>query len=136
MGFLTLTGGLEVIEITDTQIRIKNYVASKCYNPTGGLTSRSPAGIDMNEAHFTISEVNKFTLIGCDDVAYIEGFQGRNFTSGCVSVCSDSQDVRTGSCSGSGCCQIAVPKGLKAFDVEMRSMNNHKGVREDTLAFC
>ncbi|KAM7481502.1 hypothetical protein LguiB_006085 [Lonicera macranthoides] len=82
----------------------------------------------MNTAHFTFSELNKFMLVGCDDLATIEGYQGRNFTSGCMSVCSDSQDVRSGSCSGSGCCQVSIPKGLKGFDVELRSTRNHTQV--------
>ncbi|KAM7478192.1 hypothetical protein LguiA_026405 [Lonicera macranthoides] len=58
-------------------------------------------------------------------VAIIEGYMGRNFTSGCMSVCSDSRNVLNGSCSGSGCCQIPIPKGLKGFDVELRTMRDH-----------
>lgn len=123
------SGNLEVIEITDTQVRIKNFVASNCYNQTGGLMRSNPAWIDLGETYFTISEVNKFMLIGCDDFALIAGVQGRNFTSGCVSLCSNSQDVLDGFCSGIGCCQTSIPKGLKAFNAALSSLRNHTRVR-------
>ncbi|KAM7481495.1 hypothetical protein LguiB_006078 [Lonicera macranthoides] len=119
------TSSLEVIEITDTHIRIKTFVSFNCYNQSGGLMDWRSWSSQLNDAHFTFSELNKFMLVGCDDLAIIEGYRGRNFTCGCMSVCSDSQDVRSGSCTGSGCCQISIPKGVKAFDVELNSRRNH-----------
>ncbi|KAM7478185.1 hypothetical protein LguiA_026398 [Lonicera macranthoides] len=133
MGFLTLTGNLEVIEITDTHIRIKTFVSFNCYNRSGGLINRTSLSSELNRANFMNSELNKFILVGCDDLATIEGNLGRNFTSGCMSVCSDSQDVLSGSCSGSGCCQISIPKGLKGFEVELSSKRNHTEVSSFNL---
>lgn len=104
-------------------------MASNCYNRTGGLMRSNPAWIDLGETYFTISEVNKFMLIGCDDFALIAGVQGRNFTSGCVSLCSNSRDVLDGFCSGIGCCQTSIPKGLKAFNAALSSLRNHTRVR-------
>ncbi|KAM7478187.1 hypothetical protein LguiA_026400 [Lonicera macranthoides] len=119
------SGNLEITEITDTQIRIKNNVAWSCYNSTGELTGSMMAWTQLNETHFTFSELNTFMVVGCDDVALIAGYQGRNFTAACVSVCLDSRDVLYGSCSGTGCCQISIPKGLKAFEVVLSSIGNH-----------
>ncbi|GFQ07582.1 glycosyltransferase family protein 64 protein c5 [Phtheirospermum japonicum] len=46
---------------------------------------------------FAFSDVNKFTIVGCDEFALIAGSDGRNFTSGCVSLCSSSHDLIEGS---------------------------------------
>ncbi|KAM7478150.1 hypothetical protein LguiA_026363 [Lonicera macranthoides] len=128
-----LTGNLEVIEITDTHVRIRSLVASNCYYRTGGLMNWTTTWTQLNETHFTFSELNKFMLVGCDDLAIIKGYRGRNFTSGCMSVCSNSREVLRGSCSGSGCCQVSIPKGLKGFRVELSSMRNHANVSSFNL---
>ncbi|KAM7478182.1 hypothetical protein LguiA_026395 [Lonicera macranthoides] len=122
----------EVIEITDTHIRIKTRVSYNCYNQSGRLMSKR-IWYHASKAHFTFSELNKYMLVGCDDFAIIEGYRGRNFTSGCMSVCSDSQHVLSGPCSGSGCCQISIPNGLLGFAVELRSMRNHTEVSSFNL---
>ncbi|KAM7489446.1 hypothetical protein LguiB_026930 [Lonicera macranthoides] len=118
-------GNVDVIGITDTQIRTTSVVASNCYNPTGELMTTTQAWTKLEKTQFSFSEVNMFMLVGCDDLALITVDGGRNFTSGCVSVCSGPQNVLSGPCSGSGCCHISIPKGLKRFDVELSSMRNH-----------
>ncbi|XP_028063149.1 putative wall-associated receptor kinase-like 16 [Camellia sinensis] len=123
------TGNLEVISLSDTQIRIKNWVASRCYNQTGGITSENIVWIDLPAYYLTFSDTaNKFTVIGCDDFALISGSEGRNFTSGCVSLCSKSEDVLSGYCSGIGCCQTSIPKGLKKFLTSLSTLKNHTTV--------
>ncbi|KAM7478159.1 hypothetical protein LguiA_026372 [Lonicera macranthoides] len=126
-------GNLEVIEIMDTHIRIKSFVSYNCYNQSGELMDGTSSSFQLNEDHFSYSELNKFMLVGCDDLARIKGYRGRNFTSGCMSVCSDLQDVLSGPCSGSGCCQIPIPKGLKGFQIELSSMRNHTEVSSFNL---
>ncbi|KAF5953595.1 hypothetical protein HYC85_006451 [Camellia sinensis] len=123
------TGNLEVISLSDTQIRIKNWVASRCYNQKGGITSENIVWIDLPAYYLTFSDTaNKFTVIGCDDFALISGSEGRNFTSGCVSLCSKSEDVLSGYCSGIGCCQTSIPKGLKKFLTSLSTLKNHTTV--------
>ncbi|CAA2985838.1 wall-associated receptor kinase 2-like [Olea europaea subsp. europaea] len=72
--------------------------------------------------------MNKFTIVGCDDLALIAGTEGRNFTSGCVSLCSEKEDLLDGYCSGIGCCQTSIPKGLQRFSVVLGSLDNHTEV--------
>lgn len=71
---------------------------------------------------------NKFTVIGCDDLALIMGTSGRNFTTGCIAMCSKSSDLINGSCTGIGCCQTSIPKGLKMFYATLASLSNHTNV--------
>ncbi|KAL7265581.1 hypothetical protein ACSBR1_003374 [Camellia fascicularis] len=124
-----LLGSLEVFDISDTQVRIKNTVASNCYNQSGALIHQNTAWIKLGDSPYTFSETaNKFTVIGCDDLALILGSEGRNFTSGCVSLCSRSVDVLDGYCTGIGCCQTSIPKGLKMYSASLSSLGNHTKV--------
>lgn len=69
-------------------------------------------------------------VVGCDDFALISGTKERNFTSGCVSLCSKAEDVMGGLCSGIGCCQTSIPKGLKRFLASLNTLRSHVNVWE------
>ncbi|XP_057486998.1 putative wall-associated receptor kinase-like 16 [Actinidia eriantha] len=124
------TGNLEIVDISDTHIRIKSVVASRCYAQSGLITQDNPAWTQLGDTSpFTFSDtLNKFTVIGCDDFALISGSLGRNFTSGCVSLCSKREDVLDGYCTGIGCCQTSIPKGLKNFYSLLSTLANHTKV--------
>ncbi|CAI9774792.1 unnamed protein product [Fraxinus pennsylvanica] len=107
-------GNLEVTDISDSHVRIKNWVAASCYNQRGNYTGGNPVAIRLMP-HLSFSEMNKFTVMGCDDLALIAGSEGRIFTSGCVSLCSSKESILDGYCSGIGCCQTSIPKGLRSF---------------------
>ncbi|KAA8517761.1 hypothetical protein F0562_015234 [Nyssa sinensis] len=126
--FMT-TGNIQILDITESQMRISNVVASKCYNQSGGLIHENTASSDLDTSPFTFSDTaNKFTVIGCDDLALISGSDVRNFTSGCVSLCSKSEDILDGYCSGIGCCQTSIPKGLKKYITSLGTLQNHTEV--------
>ncbi|KAK4418906.1 Wall-associated receptor kinase [Sesamum alatum] len=93
----TSKGSLEVIEISDSQMRVKNLVAVSCYDQLGNLTTQNPRLRISLPPYFTFSDANKFTIVGCDDLALISGRDGSNFTSGCVSLCSKREDLLDGS---------------------------------------
>lgn len=66
--------------------------------------------------------------VGCDDYSFVSpvsGIEGKNFSSGCVSVCSNVQDVPAGSCSGMGCCSTSVPNGLTTYLANVFTLNSH-----------
>ncbi|KAK3006376.1 hypothetical protein RJ639_016590 [Escallonia herrerae] len=119
---------IELYDISDTQVRVSNVMASKCYNQMGGLVEDKTTWTDLRTTPYSFSEVNTFTVLGCDDFAYIHGSGKHNFTMGCGLRCSKAEDVLNGSCSGIGCCHTSVPKGLKYYDVSLSSWHNHTGV--------
>ncbi|KAK3006378.1 LOW QUALITY PROTEIN: hypothetical protein RJ639_016592 [Escallonia herrerae] len=121
-------GSIEIYGISDTQLRVHNAVAKKCYNRTGGLVHENTSWTDLGKTPYSFSEANTFTVIGCDDFALIDGDDQRNFTSGCVSLWSKAEDVLNGSCSGIGCCQTSMPKGLNNYLTSLSSLKNHMGV--------
>ncbi|KAL8034904.1 hypothetical protein ABFX02_12G061100 [Erythranthe guttata] len=117
---------LQILEIKDDSLGIKNFVASSCYNRLGNISSQyQPPAIDLSGMPFTFSDANKFTVLGCDEVGIIFGMEGRNFTNGCVSMCLNNENLAEGKCSGVGCCQTAIPKGLKKFAVGIDSFRKH-----------
>ncbi|CAI9097267.1 OLC1v1033652C2 [Oldenlandia corymbosa var. corymbosa] len=121
-------GEIEIFEIADNLVRISNVMARKCYNQVGELIDSYTAWTNLGGTPYSFSDLNTFNVIGCDDFALISGSQGRNFTSGCVSLCSKAEDVLDGYCSGIGCCQTAIPKGMKYYLASLSSLKNHTSV--------
>ncbi|KAK8276751.1 hypothetical protein V6Z11_D10G221800 [Gossypium hirsutum] len=132
-------GDLEVLDISlDGSLRVSyNYlIGHDCYNSSG--RSLYPQLLFSFSEYFTISHTrNKFTAIGCDTIAYIEAFfepdssnsiSKKNFSTGCLTFCGDAGDVINGSCSGIGCCQTAIPRGLNWFYFNFSSPRNHSHV--------
>lgn len=122
------SGNLEILDISDTAVRIKSWVAARCYDRSGNLTRENRVLINITTTPFSFSDVNRFTVVGCDEFALIGGLEFRRFTSGCISVCSDSTDLSDGDCSGVGCCQTAIPKGLQLVNSNLGTLTSHASV--------
>ncbi|KAH6798243.1 hypothetical protein C2S52_022797 [Perilla frutescens var. hirtella] len=122
------TGDLEVVEILEDHVRIKNSIAEACYDESGRITRREEIAIDLTSSPYTFSDSNRFMVVGCDDEAVLRGSSGRNFTGGCLAGCSRSSDLIDDFCTGIGCCQTLIPKGVKRFSSSLKSTNNHTQV--------
>ncbi|KAL2509857.1 Wall-associated receptor kinase 2 [Forsythia ovata] len=120
-------GTIQIYDISDSQMRVSNVVAKKCYDKSGAVIHQNTASSSIIGTPFSYSELNKFTVIGCDDVALMIG-PGGNFTSGCFSLCSNKEDVSEGYCSGIGCCKTPAPKGLQYYITSLSSLKNHTNV--------
>ncbi|XP_022029401.2 wall-associated receptor kinase 2 [Helianthus annuus] len=120
-----LSSNIEIYNISDTEFRIRTRPAFRCYNPDGTIGNEFEWWTII-ASPFTFSEKNKFTVLGCDDYSLI---RGNNFVSGCLGLCSTNQDEPdNGQCSGSGCCQTSIPKGLDYYNVTLNSFKNHTDV--------
>ncbi|CAK9140033.1 unnamed protein product [Ilex paraguariensis] len=53
-----------------------------------------------------------------------EGLQNSS-TTGCMSKCDNLNSIADGSCSGVGCCQTSIPKGVWGIDIELHSYSNY-----------
>ncbi|THG10471.1 hypothetical protein TEA_003269 [Camellia sinensis var. sinensis] len=121
------------VEITEIllsgELRISVSIGSDCFRE-GGVQNRD----DIFETWITVPEFpisntrNKFTAVGCDTFAVIVGSLGRNYATGCLSVCDSIDSVINSSCSGIGCCQTSIPKGVKNYNISILSINNHTSV--------
>lgn len=125
--FLNL-GSTEVLDISlNGQMKVASPVASDCYDDSGSQINSTTSALTLSE--FSISSTrNKFTAVGCDTSALIQGSEGWNkMRAGCVSWCDSIEEVRDGKCSGIGCCQTSIPEGVKDFLVSIQSNGNHSG---------
>ncbi|KAI7988554.1 Wall-associated receptor kinase 2 [Camellia lanceoleosa] len=124
----TSQSNIEITEIfLSGEFRILALIGYDCFNKGGGGEDNLKPWITL--AKFPISNTqNKFTAVGCDTYAYIIGSFGRNYTTGCMSLCDSIDDVINGSCSGIGCCQTSIPKGVTNYNIEVHSYYNHASV--------
>ncbi|KAH7843485.1 hypothetical protein Vadar_017159 [Vaccinium darrowii] len=123
--FIT-TSNVEVLNISQNQVKVRNSVASACYDNNGNETTSSPGWVtlgDLGGFPYTFSDMaNKFTVVGCDDLALISGtFGNKALLSGCMSICFDRSDVG----DRSGYYQTDIPKGLTDYNISLGSVFNH-----------
>ncbi|KAI3756401.1 hypothetical protein L1987_56221 [Smallanthus sonchifolius] len=120
-----LSSNIEMYNFSDSEFRVRMRPAFRCYNSDATISSESDWWIRL-VSPFTFSQRNKFTVLGCDDYSLI---RGKNFSSGCLGICSEDQDhPDDGQCTGSGCCQTSIPKGLDYYNVTLQAFRNHTDV--------
>ncbi|XP_044476139.1 putative wall-associated receptor kinase-like 16 [Mangifera indica] len=116
-------------------------VTRDCYDVNGYTDNvDSCSSWSRSLSRFSVSNTeNKFTVIGCDSYGYVEGSIGEKiYRTGCLTICENKNSVYNGSCTGNGCCQIDIPKGLTQINVSAYSFKNHSlvsGFNPCTYAF-
>ncbi|XP_039023509.1 wall-associated receptor kinase 2-like [Hibiscus syriacus] len=122
---------VQVLDISlDGYLRVNSSgnIGSDCYTSSGHASNSSIGFYWLRELAISHTR-NKFTAIGCDTIAYIDSsFIGLNYSTGCLTFCGSVSDVINGSCSGIGCCQTAIPKGLRGYQFNFDSRGNHSSV--------
>ena len=97
------------------------------YDQTGNYVKSNTSSI-LHAAMYTIFNTkNKFTVVGCDTFASLNGFQNGELESfsGCVPMCRSLSNVVNSSCSRIGCCKMTIPDGLKYMRVDIYSFHSH-----------
>ncbi|RVW51086.1 Wall-associated receptor kinase 2 [Vitis vinifera] len=112
---------VQEIMLENHELRVLSSVARRCYNKTGYLVKNTLVSGNLKLFPFS-NKRNKFTAVGCDTEAL---FRGENVTTGCLSVCNSTDSVTSGSCTGIGCCQTSIPKGLLKYNVTVHTYHNH-----------
>lgn len=116
-------GNVEVTNLSLEHVIMRGVIARDCFDEP--LTDNYRY-TDLKASPYTFSYArNKFTAIGCDTVALIYRLVSTFYSSGCMSLCRNAESVVNGSCGGIGCCQTAIPKGLKRFDTNLQNFSNH-----------
>ncbi|KAJ6337332.1 hypothetical protein OIU76_007083 [Salix suchowensis] len=130
--FLT-TSTINVTEITlEGKLHVEQHIAKDCYNASGRTHRNSP---ELTLAKFIISDAdNIFVSIGCDTEAYLSGnlkeadSVENEYEVGCTSSCSSLKYVPNDTCSGIGCCQTSLAKGVDDFYITVSSQTNHSAI--------
>ncbi|KAL5789518.1 hypothetical protein ACOSQ2_004406 [Xanthoceras sorbifolium] len=109
---------LEVLNIslTDLTIRVQHPVSNSC------LTINETKILENTPFYYSHS--NKFTSIGCNNIAFMSDFNNSRL-GGCSSICSDERGkTEFGDCNGINCCQTTVPwKIIQSFNTSFEAMN-------------
>ncbi|RCV33179.1 hypothetical protein SETIT_7G061900v2 [Setaria italica] len=119
----TFLGNVEVLNISiqNSTARMRVTMASSCYNTSTKDMDYNARALNLTGTPYRLSDTaNKFTVVGCRTLAYIADQDNvGKYASGCVSICrrGDVSILTDGSCSGIGCCQTAIPKGLQYYKV-------------------
>ncbi|KAG5250813.1 wall-associated receptor kinase [Salix suchowensis] len=124
---------IDFTEITlEGKLHLEQYIAMDCYDASGPTHSNTPS---LTLSNFSISDAdNIFVSIGCDTVATLSGSleapgsDESEYQVGCTSLCNRLEYVPNDTCSGIGCCQTSLAKGVYYFDLTVTSQKNHSGI--------
>lgn len=116
------------------QLRIYSIINPWCYNSTtAAMNGQSNWWYNMSITNFRINDaLNRFTVIGCNSLAYFRSLNDTSDTSrymtGCMAMCPGVARLADGSCAGVGCCQTAIPSGLNGYQVSFEEKFNTSGI--------
>ncbi|XP_015694614.2 putative wall-associated receptor kinase-like 16 [Oryza brachyantha] len=97
----------------DGKVWVKSTIATQCYNATTGRLESTTASANFSSPFFSLSPVdNKIVVIGCRSLGYM---QSDTYAVGCSATCGADKIPANGSCSGAGCCQADVPRGVRSY---------------------
>ncbi|KAK1398215.1 Wall-associated receptor kinase 2 [Heracleum sosnowskyi] len=114
---------IEIFDISDTKLRIGNYMAERCYNQSGYIYRATDPFINLGGTS-TFSDANVLTVVGCNDYGNIYQAKDDLLPKGYNTTCHNAEEVLKHKCSGTGCCQVSV-NVHKYFDISLNSYDNH-----------
>ncbi|KAK1355638.1 putative wall-associated receptor kinase-like protein 16 [Heracleum sosnowskyi] len=119
-----MEGNVQVLDISNTELRITNYMAYRCYDQFGNIIDRRSSENTLGSTSYMYSAANVFTIVGCDDFTSVFNNRSSIYRKGCMTTCSNTEEVTRNQCSGSGCCQVSVNLD-KYFRISLSSDFNH-----------
>ncbi|KAF8038792.1 hypothetical protein BT93_B1367 [Corymbia citriodora subsp. variegata] len=119
------------ISVEDSTMVVNLPELYDCYDEVGRSINRSDnLFIDLTSLpQYRLSDTrNNLIVLGCDTYVLMTDKDGM-FRSGCISYCSNYVDLaKETTCSGLGCCQASLPKGLKMLRIRISSIDGHRSV--------
>ncbi|XP_039167439.1 wall-associated receptor kinase 2-like [Eucalyptus grandis] len=124
------------ISVSDSTMVIRLPELNDCYNESGSpLNTSKNLYIDLSSySQYRFSATrNALTVLGCDTFADMNMTAAANKDNisqgGCSSSCNEDVDLAyETTCSGIGCCQASILRGLDKLQIRIGSFNNRKNV--------
>ncbi|KMT14795.1 hypothetical protein BVRB_4g075600 isoform A [Beta vulgaris subsp. vulgaris] len=118
--------GRQVLDISDTQLIITaRPAAASCESAlTESGDHNTWNNVSLAGLPYAVSSTsNKFVVTGCHHYGLIEAqtISGREVTS-CVALCTREEDLLNEMCSGIGCCEAPIPKGLRVWNTSLEKI--------------
>ncbi|CAK7329237.1 unnamed protein product [Dovyalis caffra] len=118
------------ISVLEGSMIVSIHTSYDCYNQSGLIINVSYS-INLGQGLYMFSETqNVFTAIGCDTMAVVYN-EEVTYGAACISLCNETVSLAdNSSCSGSGCCQTSIPRGLKSLYISSSSTQNHMNISD------
>ncbi|KAA8519340.1 hypothetical protein F0562_013596 [Nyssa sinensis] len=117
----------DVLEITLDYVRVNTVAYARCFNNSGEGEPLFVVSYNWGQQFSHSRTKNRLIAIGCNIFSYMTDPKSDMYISGCASLCNGrSNNTVVGpppSCSGSGCCQAAIPKDLTSFLLYIDRLN-------------
>ncbi|KAK9096297.1 hypothetical protein Sjap_021794 [Stephania japonica] len=114
------------ISLSQGQLTLLLWISRQCHTINGTVTDdRFYLTLNLTDGYKVSNTRNKFIAIGCDTRAILRDTSGKSYQTGCISYCTDVNSIIDGSCTGIGCCETAIPKGVNAINILFGSYYNH-----------
>ncbi|CAL4956708.1 unnamed protein product [Urochloa decumbens] len=117
------------ISLSRGQTRVLNAISTYCYDPNNSAGTRIEdlRSVAVSWPYQFSSLDNKFIVLGCNTLAYMfnRDNSSTGYTTACASACGSREALINSSCSGVGCCQNDISKGLSRYDVVFYDVYNH-----------
>ncbi|KAL8093073.1 hypothetical protein AgCh_035090 [Apium graveolens] len=126
-----------VYDISNSELRISNYVAYRCYDQQGFTFLDKTTDFGLIDTSFLYSAANVFTVVGCDDFANIYNDPSTvSLPKGCSTTCDNKEKVNAnGTCTGSGCCQVPIDI-LQYFRMNLQTYTNNTSASISSFNKC
>ncbi|CAL8166943.1 unnamed protein product [Prunus armeniaca] len=129
------------ISLRDHELRVSGPIARDCYYADNEEYDRHAEVVMRTNSKFPVSSKrNMLVAVGCEAIGAIESpinydalLNNANLSSssvgrmraGCLSLCSQVEEVKNGTCSGAGCCQISIADGVIDYSLMAENLFNH-----------
>ncbi|XP_076896822.1 wall-associated receptor kinase 2-like [Bidens hawaiensis] len=120
----TRTGYNSIKLISDSTLQITNLVGRTC-KFLDGSNSSIAFSFNFTRWPYTISTVNKFTVLGCDGSAWLTSrTKDKNLYTGCMVFCTKPEEVGDADCTGNGCCRSSISQDINYYTTRISSLRN------------
>ncbi|KMT14790.1 hypothetical protein BVRB_4g075550 [Beta vulgaris subsp. vulgaris] len=114
-----------ILDISETQLTMESLpVAQSCDSAGKAVATNKYQGAHIVGKPLALSATaNKFIVIGCHHYGLIDAQTraGQKIFS-CVALCTKEEDLLDNTCSGLGCCEAPIPKGLQYFNASLEKI--------------
>ncbi|XP_074318841.1 wall-associated receptor kinase-like 6 [Silene latifolia] len=114
-----------ILDMSETELTLTSSAAARSCNSEGKETTANNWGEIhvLGKPYALSSTANTFMVVGCHHYGLLRATTktDRRVVS-CVALCTEEADLYDDSCSGIGCCEAPLPKGLQDFQAGLEKI--------------
>ncbi|KAK9692186.1 hypothetical protein RND81_09G246700 [Saponaria officinalis] len=127
-----------MLDMSETELTMTATAAAQSCNSEGKETSDNTWGEFhvLGKPYALSSTANTFMVVGCHHYGLLKANTrtGRKVIS-CVALCTEAADLYDDTCSGVGCCEVTLPKGLQDFTAGLEKIIYNTSVTSGNCSY-